>query len=162
MTVIMLLFSARAGALGVRIGPRLPMTMGPLIAAVGLLLMLRIDQDASFWTDVLPASIVFGAGITVLVAPLTTAVLAAAPMQQTGIASGINNAVARTASLLAVAAIPPLAGIAGKNFDDPDVFGPGFRTGTLICVAMLVVAAGCAAGLIRVQAVSPPTLPATE
>lgn len=162
MTVIMLLFSARAGALGVRIGPRLPMTVGPLIAAVGLLLMLRIDQDASFWTDVLPASIVFGAGITVLVAPLTTAVLAAAPMQQTGIASGINNAVARTASLLAVAAIPPLAGIAGKNFDDPDVFGPGFRTGTLICVAMLVVAAGCAAGLIRVQAVSPPTLPATE
>lgn len=148
MTIIMLLFSARAGALGVRIGPRWPMTFGPLIAAAGLLLMLRIGRDASFWTDVLPASIVFGVGITLLVAPLTTAVLAAAPMEQTGIASGINNAVARTASLLAVAAIPPLAGIAGADFDDPDVFGPGFQTGTLICVGMLVVAAGCAAGLL--------------
>ena len=148
MTIIMLLFSSRAGALGVRIGPRWPMTFGPLIAAAGLLLMLRIGEDASFWTDVLPASIVFGVGITLLVAPLTTAVLAAAPMEQTGIASGINNAVARTASLLAVAAIPPLAGIAGKNFDDPDVFGPGFTTGTLICVGMLVFAGACAAGLI--------------
>ncbi|MFC5677826.1 MFS transporter [Aeromicrobium endophyticum] len=155
MTVIMLLFSSWAGALGSRIGPRWPMTFGPLIAAVGLLLMLRIGEGASFWTDVLPASIVFGAGITVLVAPLTTAVLAAAPMQQTGIASGINNAVARTASLLAVAAIPPIAGIAGQDFADPDVFGPGFRTGTLICIGMLVVAALCAAALIHGSKVSP-------
>jgi EmrB/QacA subfamily drug resistance transporter len=155
MTIIMLLFSARAGALGARIGPRWPMTFGPLIAAAGLLLMLRIGDDASFWTDVLPASIVFGAGITVLVAPLTTAVLAAAPMEQTGIASGINNAVARTASLVAVAAIPPIAGIAGRDFSDPDVFGPGFRTGTLICAGMLVVAAACAAALIRGRQVTP-------
>ncbi|KAA1378795.1 MFS transporter [Aeromicrobium fastidiosum] len=155
MTIIMLLFSSRAGALGSRIGPRWPMTFGPLIAAVGLLLMLRIGEGASFWTDVLPASIVFGIGITVLVAPLTTAVLAAAPMQQTGIASGINNAVARTASLLAVAAIPPIAGIAGKDFADPAVFGPGFRTGTLICVGMLVLAAACAAGLIHGHKVAP-------
>jgi hypothetical protein len=125
------------------------MTAGPLIAAAGLLLMLRIDADASLWTDVLPASIVLGAGITVLVAPLTTAVLAAAPTGQTGIASGINNAVARTASLLAVAAIPPIAGIAGRDFADPDVFDPGFRTGTLICAGLLVAAAACAATLIR-------------
>ncbi|MCW2839770.1 MAG: transporter, partial [Aeromicrobium sp.] len=155
MTIIMLLFSSRAGALGARIGPRWPMTVGPLIAAAGLLLMLRIGDDASFWTDVLPASIVFGAGITVLVAPLTTAVLAAAPMEQTGIASGINNAVARTASLLAVAAIPPIAGIAGRNFSDPAVFDPGFRTGTLICAGMLVVAAACAATLIDGRHVTP-------
>lgn len=161
MTIIMLLFSSRAGALGSRIGPRWPMTFGPLIAAVGLLLMLRIGEDASFWTDVLPASIVFGAGITVLVAPLTTAVLAAAPMQQTGIASGINNAVARTASLLAVAAIPPIAGIAGQDFADPDVFGPGFRTGTLICVGMLVLAALCAAALIHGSKVAPTPDPAS-
>lgn len=159
MTIIMLLFSSRAGALGSRIGPRWPMTFGPLIAALGLLLMLRIGEDADFWTDVLPASIVFGAGITVLVAPLTTAVLAAAPMQQTGIASGINNAVARTASLLAVAAIPPIAGIAGKDFADPSVFGPGFRTGTLICIGMLVVAAACAAGLIHGHKVAPNPAP---
>lgn len=148
MTVIMLLFSAKAGALGSRIGPRLPMTFGPVIAAVGLVLMLRIGSDASMWTDVLPASIVFGAGITVLVAPLTTAVLAAAPMAQTGIASGINNAVARTASLLAVAAIPPLAGISGSNFAEPEVFGPGFETGTWICIGMLLAAAVSAAVLL--------------
>ncbi|WP_197984162.1 MFS transporter [Aeromicrobium sp. CFBP 8757] len=149
MTIIMLLFSSRAGALGTRIGPRLPLTIGPLVAAAGLLLMLRIGDDASFVTDVLPASIVFGIGLTVLVAPLTTAVLAAAPMQQTGIASGINNAVSRTASLLAVAAIPPIAGITGRDFADPAVFGPGFRTGTLICVGMLVLAAACAVTLIH-------------
>ncbi len=162
MTVIMLLFSSRAGALGTRIGPRLPLTVGPLIAAAGLLLMLRIGADASFVTDVLPASIVFGIGLTVLVAPLTTAVLAAAPMQQTGIASGINNAVARTASLLAVAAIPPIAGITGLDFADPDVFDPGFRTGTLICIGMLVLAAACAATLIhRLPTPEPTTGPAS-
>ncbi|AWB94040.1 MFS transporter [Aeromicrobium chenweiae] len=154
MTVIMLLFSGRAGALGARIGPRWPMTFGPLIAAAGLLLMLRIGEGASFWVDVLPATVVFGIGITTLVAPLTTAVLAAAPMAQTGIASGINNAVARTASLLAVAAIPPIAGITGRDFADPDVFGPGFDTGTMICAGLLVVAAACAASLIHGGAVS--------
>ena len=158
MTLIMLVFSAKAGALGSRIGPRWPMTIGPLIAAAGLVLMLRIGEDASFWTDVLPASVVFGAGITVLVAPLTTAVLAAAPLEQTGIASGINNAVARTASLLAVAAIPPLAGLTGKNFSEPAVFDDGFRTGTLICVGMLLVAAACAAVLIHGRAVAPESL----
>ncbi|KQX72491.1 MFS transporter [Aeromicrobium sp. Root472D3] len=162
MTIIMLLFSSRAGALGTRIGPRLPLTIGPLVAAAGLLLMLRIGDDASFVTDVLPASIVFGIGLTVLVAPLTTAVLAAAPMQQTGIASGINNAVSRTASLLAVAAIPPIAGITGRDFADPAVFGPGFRTGTLICVGMLVLAAACAVTLIhRLPAPAPGPGPAS-
>lgn len=148
-TILMLLFSSRAGALGTRIGPRWPMTIGPLIAAAGLALWLPIGEDTSIWTGVLPGATVFGLGLTILVAPLTTAVLAAAPDEQTGIASGINNAVARTASLLAVAAIPPLAGIAGADFADPAVFGPGFRTGTLISIGMLVVASVCAAALIH-------------
>ena len=158
MTILMLLFSSRAGGLAARIGPRWPMTFGPLIAAAGLLLMLRIGEGASFVTDVLPATIVFGIGMTILVAPLTTAVLAAAPSLQTGIASGINNAVARTASLLAVAAIPPIAGITGKDFADPAVFGPGFHTGILISAGMLIVASIFAVALIHGRSVSPEVL----
>jgi len=161
-TILMLLFSAKAGAVGTRIGPRWPMTFGPIVAAGGLLLWLGIDADTNFWVDVLPGAIVFGIGLTMLVAPLTTAVLAAAPDMQSGIASGINNAVARTASLLAVAAIPPIAGIAGSDFADPDVFSPGFRMGMLICVGMLVTAGVCAAALIHGRAVSPEVLLAEE
>ncbi|MCW2801105.1 MAG: transporter [Aeromicrobium sp.] len=157
-TILMLLFSGRAGALGARIGPRWPMTFGPLICSIGLLLMLRIGEDASFVTDVLPGTIVFGIGITLLVAPLTTAVLAAAPQSQAGIASGINNAVARTASLLAVAAIPPIAGIAGSDFAKPSVFSPGFHTGILICAGMLIAAGLCAVSLIHGHKVSPQAL----
>ncbi len=158
LTILMLLFSGKAGELGARIGPRWPMTLGPLICSVGLVLMLRIGDGASFVTDVLPATVVFGAGITLLVAPLTTAVLAAAPDSQTGIASGINNAVARTASLLAVAAIPPIAGIAGSDFAKPSVFSPGFHTGILICTGMLIFAGASAATLIRGHKVSPTAL----
>ncbi|MGJ9413408.1 MFS transporter [Aeromicrobium sp. CF4.19] len=158
LTVLMLLFSSRAGALGQRIGPRVPMTVGPLVSAAGLLLYLRIGPGASFWVDVLPGAALFGAGVTLLVAPLTTAVLAAAPDEQTGIASGINNALSRTAGLLAVAAIPPLAGIAGPDFASPEVFGPGFRSGTWMCAGLLVVASGCAAALVRGPAVAPENL----
>lgn len=148
-TVLMLLFSGRAGAWGDRVGPRLPLTVGPLVSAVGLLLYLRIDTDAGWWLDVMPGAVVFGVGLTMLVAPLTSAVIVAAPADQTGIASGVNNAVARTAGLLAVAAIPPLAGIAGPDFAQPEVFGPGFRAGTLMCVGLLGVAAACSAVLLR-------------
>jgi EmrB/QacA subfamily drug resistance transporter len=161
-TILMLLFSSKAGALATRIGPRWPMTAGPIVAAGGLLLWLMVDDDTNFWIDVLPGAIVFGIGLVLLVAPLTTAVLAAAPDMQSGIASGINNAVARTASLLAVAAIPPIAGIAGKDFADPDVFGPGFRMGMLICVGMLVAAGICAAALIHGRSVSPEALLAED
>ena len=106
------------------------MTFGPIIMALGLLLYLRIDGDPNFWIDVIGGGVIFGVGLTLLVAPLTTAVLASAPADQTGIASGINNAVARTAGLLAVAALPPIAGITGADFASPEVFSPGFRTGT--------------------------------
>lgn len=148
-TILMLLFSGRAGALGDRFGPRWPMTFGPLIMALGLMLYLRIDEDPRFVLEVLAGGVVFGIGLTLMVAPLTTSVLASAPADQTGIASGINNAVARTAGLIAVAAIPPLAGIAGADFASPEVFGPGFRMGTWICAGMLTLAAVLAATLIR-------------
>jgi EmrB/QacA subfamily drug resistance transporter len=161
LTVLMLLLSSKAGELGQRIGPRLPMTIGPLLAAAGLVLYLRIGEDASFWVDVLPGSVVMGLGITLLVAPLTTAVLAAAPDDQAGIASGINNAVSRTAGLLAVAAIPPLAGISRADFASPDVFGPGFRAGTWMCIGLLVVAAACAAALVHGRSADPDRAPST-
>ncbi len=148
-TILMLLFSGRAGALGQRIGPRWPMTFGPIIMALGLLLYLRIDGDPNFWLDVIGGGVIFGVGLTLLVAPLTTSVLASAPADQTGIASGINNAVARTAGLLAVAALPPIAGITGADFASPEVFSPGFRTGTMICIGMLTVAGVLAATLIQ-------------
>lgn len=149
LTAMMMLFSARAGRLGQRIGPRLPMTIGPFVAAAGLLLLVPIGRHASYLTHVLPGMLVFAAGITILVAPLTTAVLAAAPRSQSGIASGVNNAVARTASLLAVASLPPIAGIGGANFADPDVFSPGFRVGVTICAGMLMVGGVVSGILIR-------------
>ena len=147
ITIMMLLFSARSGRLSQRIGPRLQMTFGPFVASTGLLLLLPIGPDASYLTSVFPGVMVFAVGLTLLVAPLTTAVLGAAPNSQSGIASGINNAVARTASLLAVAALPPIAGISGANFAEPDVFSPGFRLGILMC-AFLLAAGGVIAGVL--------------
>jgi EmrB/QacA subfamily drug resistance transporter len=147
--ILMLLFSGRAGAWGTRVGPRWPMTVGPLVMAASFLAYLRIDEHPNFVLNVLAPGVGFGVGLTMLVAPLTTAVLASAPADQAGIASGINNAVARTSSLLAVAAIPPIAGIAGANFASPSVFSPGFHTGMLICAGMLTVAGLLAFALIR-------------
>ena len=134
VTVILLLLSARAGVLAQRIGPRLPMTVGPLIVAAGLALMVRVESGASYLSTVFPAAIVFGLGLALTVAPLTAAVLAAVDEHRAGIGSGVNNAVARVAGLVAVAVLPAAAGI-----DEGDV-GDGFST------AMLITAAVCAAG----------------
>jgi EmrB/QacA subfamily drug resistance transporter len=147
ITVIMIFFSARAGRLAGRIGPRLPMTIGPAICAGGVLLMLRIHGGASYLTDVLPAVAVFGAGLAFTVAPLTATVLDAAGSRHAGVASGVNNAVARTAGLLAVAAVPALAGI--SDYTDPVAFDRGFRTATLIEAGLLAAGAVAAVLLIR-------------
>jgi EmrB/QacA subfamily drug resistance transporter len=149
VTAVMLVFSARAGALTGRIGPRLPMTVGPLVSAAGLLLLLRVGATASWVTDVLPAMLVFGAGLALTVAPLTATVLDSAPDRYAGAASGVNNAVARAAGLLAVAVVPGIAGIAGDDYSDPVAFDAGFRTAMLIGAGLLVVAALAAATLIR-------------
>ncbi len=141
VTVLMLLFSARAGALAQRIGPRLPITIGILLSAAGMLLMTRIGPDASYLADVVPAALVFGAGLALAVAPLTAAVLAAASDRRAGVASGVNNAVARTAGLLAVAAIPPLVGLTGDAYNNPSVFASGFRIALMVCVVLMVGAA---------------------
>ncbi|WP_098959152.1 MFS transporter [Pseudonocardia sp. N23] len=141
VTVIMLLFSARAGALAQRIGSRIPMTVGPLVSAGGLALMGRIGPDASWLVDVLPAVVVFGAGLSLTVAPLTSTVLDAASDRHAGAASGVNNAVARAAGLLAVAVIPGVAGITGDAYTDPVAFAAGYRVTVWIGAALLVTAA---------------------
>jgi EmrB/QacA subfamily drug resistance transporter len=139
VTAVMLVGSARAGALAERTGPRLPLTAGPLVAAAGLLLMLRIGPDASWTADVLPAALVFGLGLTLTVAPLTSTVLAAAPAEHAGVASGVNNAVARAAGLLAVAVVPLAAGLDGDSYEQPARFDDGFGVAMLISAGLLVL-----------------------
>lgn len=140
LTVIMLLLSARSGALAGRIGPRLQLVVGPLISAAGLLLLLRIGPDATWLGHVLPAIVVFGLGLAATVAPLTSTVLDAAPDRFAGSASGVNNAVARAAGLLAVAVIPGLAGITGADYAEAAAFDGGFRTAIVISAGLLVLA----------------------
>jgi len=153
VTVIMLALSARAGAVSARIGPHLPLTIGPLVSACGVLLLLRIGPHTSYLTDVLPAVTVFGLGLTVIVAPLTTTVLAAATTKNVGVASGVNNAVARAAGLLAVAVLPLIAGVTGDHYQHPAAFNAGFRVAMVVCAALLVLGSAIAALTIRNPAV---------
>jgi len=141
VTVIMLLFSSRAGALMDRIGARLPMTLGPLVAAFGVALLTRVDADVNYVTDVLLPTSIFGAGLTLLVTPLTATVLAAVPDEVVGLASGVNNAVARTAGLLAVASVPLVGGLGGSGLTDPIQVVAGFGTLMWSCVVLLVAGA---------------------
>jgi len=140
VTALMLALSSRSGALAQRIGPRLPLTVGPLVLAAGMLLMVLIDQDDSYVTGVLPAVVVFGLGLAATVAPVTSTALNAADERHAGVASGINNAVSRAAGLVAVAALPMIAGLSGADFEDPAAMADGFR------IAMVVAAATAAAG----------------
>ena len=144
VTLIMLVFSSCAGALAQRIGPRIPMTVGPAVVAVGLLLMRRINPGGTYVADVLPAVVVFGCGLSLTVAPLTATVLGAADERRAGVASGVNNAVARAAGLIAVAVLPALAGISGSDYLVPSELTAGFHQACLItaglCVAGAVIA----------------------
>jgi EmrB/QacA subfamily drug resistance transporter len=115
VTVIMLLLSRTSGALSQRIGPRIPMTVGPIVVGIGLMWFGRLGPGDRYLTDVFPAAIVFGLGLTTTVAPLTAAVLSAVDNSRAGIASGVNNAVARLAGLLAVAVLPGLVGLDTAN-----------------------------------------------
>ncbi|MFN2586873.1 MAG: MFS transporter, partial [Actinomycetota bacterium] len=127
ITLLLLLLSSRAGALASRIGPRVPMTLGPLVAAAGLALLTAVGPGAAYATRILPPVIVFGLGLSLTVAPLTTAVLAAVPSEHAGIGSGVNNAVARVAGLLAIALLPLVAGVGGAEEIGGADFTEGFR-----------------------------------
>lgn len=160
-TVLMLLFSASAGDLGRRIGPRIPLTVGPLLAAAGMLLMLRVGPGASYLLDVLPAVLVLGVGMVTLVAPLTATVLAAVDTGRAGLASGINNAAARAAGLLAVAALPLLAGMGPEAYRDAGEFASTFRRAMPMCAGLLVAGSVIAWWAVRASpAARPETRPA--
>jgi EmrB/QacA subfamily drug resistance transporter len=133
VTALMLLFSSRSGALAQRIGARIPLTAGPLVIAAGLLMMTGIEPGDGYVSAVLPAMVVFGVGLTLVVAPVTATVLAAADARHSGIASGINNAVARVAGLLAVAVLPAIAGLTGDSFYDPVAMADGFDVAMVAC-----------------------------
>ncbi len=140
VTAIMLVFSARSGHLAARIGPRLQMTVGPVVVGAGLLLLTRATHNGSYVVWVLPAVLVFGAGLAITVAPLTATALGAVPAEHAGVASAVNNVVARAAGLLAVATLPLVAGITGAAALEPDLLAAGFRH------AMIIAGITCAAG----------------
>ena len=119
VTAVMFALSRRFGALADRTGPRLFMGLGPIVAGIGMLLFMRVDADADYLTQVLPALALFGIGLSVTVAPLTAAVLAAVDDKHSGVASGVNNAVSRVAGLLAIAVLGTfLSAQFGSSLDD--------------------------------------------
>lgn len=138
LTVVMLLGSSRSGELASRFGPRWQMSAGPVACGAGTLLLRDVSAQSSYWVDVLPGLLVFSLGLVALVAPLTATVLAATPDRHAGVASGINNAVARTGSLLAVAALPALVGITGADYRRPEVLTAGYQQAMLVCTVLLV------------------------
>ena len=148
-TGLMFLLSSRSGALSARIGPRLQMSVGPLLMALGMALYARIDASGNYLFEVLPAVLVFGFGLSILVAPLTATALSSAPPERTGLASAVNNTVARTGSLLAVAILPALAGITGDSYLHRAVFESGFQRAALIAAGVCAAAGVLGAATIR-------------
>ncbi|GAB4086260.1 MFS transporter [Myceligenerans cantabricum] len=163
VTILMLLLSARAGALGDRIGPRPLMAAGNLLAAGGFLLGLRIRADADYLTDVLPAAVLLGLGLSLAVAPLTASALGAAPPELAGAASGINNAIARSAGLLAIAVVPAAVGLSRVGPGDSAGFAAGYPAAMIIGATLLGVGAAASwFGLGPVRRAVPDGTPATR
>jgi len=133
-TVLMLIGSSRSGALAARIGPRTQLTAGPLVTAAGLALLIRIGPDAGWLADVFPAAVVFGLGLTLFVAPLTATVMASADPNHVSLASGVNNAIARTAGLAAVAVVPVVSGLTTAH--GPGAVTSAFRVSIIIAAAL--------------------------
>jgi hypothetical protein len=137
------------------------MSVGPVVAGAGMALYARIDADGAYLTEVLPAVLVLGLGLSITVAPLTSTALSAAPATHAGMASAVNNDVARAAGLIAVAVLPAAAGITAAAYASPDLLSAGFHRAVLICAALCVLAGGLAAATIRNPA-APPTPSAPE
>jgi EmrB/QacA subfamily drug resistance transporter len=154
VTLIMLAFSARSGALSARIGPRLQMSVGPVVVGAGLALLAMATNQGSYWTQVFPAILVFSLGLAITVAPLTSTAMSAAPAEHSGIASAVNNTVARAAGLFAVAVLPLAAGLTGAAALSSAELADGFRS------AVYIAGATCAAGgLLAVLTIRNPARP---
>lgn len=140
ITIMMILFSSRVGTLSGRFGPRLFMTVGPLLMGAASLLLLMVRQDFSYWTQVLPSILLFGVGITLTVSPLTSAILGSIDMERSGIASAVNNAVSRVAGLIVIAMIAVIVG--GDDLDLNGFHRAAIVTATLMIAGGLVSLAG--------------------
>ncbi|MDT0278432.1 MFS transporter [Blastococcus goldschmidtiae] len=147
--LLITLLSPRAGALAQRIGPRLPMTVGPLTVAAGTLLLVGVDGGARYWVEVLPGTVLQGLGMALTVAPLTASVLGAAPDTLAGVASGVNNAVARAAQLLTIAALPVVVGLSGTDYAEPAALTDGYRAAMVVCAALFAAGGAVAWATIR-------------
>ncbi|MEP6508342.1 MAG: DHA2 family efflux MFS transporter permease subunit [Gemmatimonadales bacterium] len=145
VNALMLVISPIAGRLSERRGPRLPMMGGCVVAGVGMAMFARVQPGAGYWTSVLPAAVVFGVGLSLLVAPLTTVALSSLGEKRAGLASGVNNAVARVAGLLATAIVPFAAGFGGSQSLSGSTLVEGFTRAMFIC-AGLCVAGGVISG----------------
>ena len=143
LPLILTVTSPFAGALASRIGPRLPLALGPLVVAFGFLMALRIDAAANYWTGVLPMIVVIGLGMSAAVAPLTTAVLTSVDSRHTGSASGLNSAVARTGGLLATASLGFVLAAEGAHLVS------SFHIAMVLGAAACASAALCAFALLR-------------
>src|SRR6266536_25171 len=139
LTILMLVGSARSGALAARIGPHWLLASGGLVGAAGAVLLERIGSGANYLTDVLPAAVLVALGMVLIVAPLTTAVLAAAPGELTGVASGVNNAVARAAGLLAIATLPFAVGLTGREYADPPALDAAYHRALSYCAGLFLL-----------------------
>ena len=157
VTAVTLLLSGASGRLAQRIGPRPQIVAGCLLCAVASMLAVRIGSHAGYWTAVFPVAVLFGLGLASLLPPLTARAMSSAPDSQAGLASGVNNAVARVAGLLWIAALPPITGLTGAAYTDPARFRSSFAQISWVCAAAFTSAA--ALGATFVTRPSRPTPP---
>jgi EmrB/QacA subfamily drug resistance transporter len=152
VTALLLVFSPIAGRLAQRFGARLLLSLGPAVVGLGLLLFLRVHANGRYLADVLPGALVFAVGLALTIAPLTQAVLSAVDASYAGIASGVNNAVARLAALLGVAAVPWAAGLAGLGGSiPPEMLLAGFHRAMVVCAGLSLTGGAVAAWGVRAQ-----------
>jgi EmrB/QacA subfamily drug resistance transporter len=152
-TILMLFFSSQSGEFAQRLGPRIPLTVGSLMCAVGMLLMLRVGAGASYLLDVFPAMVVLGAGMVIMVAPLTVTLLSSVESSNAGLASGVNNAAARAAGLVAVAALPLLVGMAPDAYRSGAALEASFGRAMVLCAA--VTGIGAAVAFVTLRGTAP-------